>query len=350
MPEFDTRPKIMSWKTASRRVREVQAQGQRVVFTNGCFDLLHAGHVRYLEAARGLGELLIVGLNADDSVRRLAKGPGRPFIPEGDRAEILAALACVDGVVLFHEDTPLELIDVLRPDILVKGGDYTLDRIVGRDAVQSWGGEVQVIPVIPGRSTSQLIAAIRAAEKVTMDKRDKLLHLLKRKSYRYREHPPFKLVSGRESPYYIDCKPTTHNAEGMALIGEIFFDRLRDLEVAAIGGLTMGADPIAHATAVISYQKGKPINSFSVRKSPKSHGLGKLIEGEVRPGDRVVIVEDVVTTGSSTIQAINAAREFGLKVIKVIALVDREEGGKQEIEKYVPKVEAIYTLAEITDS
>ncbi|MDD3581132.1 MAG: D-glycero-beta-D-manno-heptose 1-phosphate adenylyltransferase [Desulfobacca sp.] len=161
MPEFDTRYKIMTWESARQRLQTAQQHGQRVVFTNGCFDLLHAGHVRYLEAARSLGDLLVVGLNTDSSVRRLAKGPGRPLTSEADRAEILAALACVDGVVLFNQDTPLALINTLKPDLLVKGGDYNLEQIVGRPEVESWGGQVRIIPLIPGRSTTQLIARIQ---------------------------------------------------------------------------------------------------------------------------------------------------------------------------------------------
>jgi D-beta-D-heptose 7-phosphate kinase/D-beta-D-heptose 1-phosphate adenosyltransferase len=132
-----------------------------VVFTNGCFDLLHVGHVRYLQAARSLGDFLVLGLNDDASVRRLGKGSGRPLTPQEDRAEILAALACVDAVVIFGQDTPLELILTLRPDVLVKGGDYTPQGIVGRTEVLAWGGEVHVIPFVPGKSTSSLIDKIR---------------------------------------------------------------------------------------------------------------------------------------------------------------------------------------------
>jgi len=177
--------------------------------------------------------------------------------------------------------------------------------------------------------------------------RQLLLKLLKEKSYQYRPDQPFKLVSGRESPYYIDARPTTHNAMGLALIGEIFFDLVRDLDIQAIGGLTMGADPIAHAVALISYLKGQPINAFSVRKEPKGHGLGKRVEGDVRPGDRVVIVEDVITTGSSTLKAIAAAREFGLEVVQVLILVDREEGGRENVAKAVPQVQAVFRLSEL---
>jgi orotate phosphoribosyltransferase len=177
--------------------------------------------------------------------------------------------------------------------------------------------------------------------------RRRLLELLREKSFRYSPDKLFKLVSGRESPYYIDCRLTTHNAEGLALVGEVFFDLLKDLKVEAIGGLTMGADPIAHATALTSFLKGKPINAFSVRQRPKEHGTGGLLVGDVTPGDRAVVVEDVVTTGGSTLRAVAAAREFGLKVVKVLILVDREEGGKAAVAQEVDDVEAVFTISEL---
>jgi orotate phosphoribosyltransferase len=177
--------------------------------------------------------------------------------------------------------------------------------------------------------------------------RRQLLHLLKEKSFRYSPDAPFKLASGRESPYYVDCRPVTHSAEGLALIGEIFFDLVKDLDIQAIGGLTMGADPLAHAAALVSFQKGRPINAFSVRKFTKEHGAGGLIVGDVKPGDKVVIVEDVVTTGGSAIKAITAAREFGLEVVKVLVLVDREEGGREAVIAAVPCVEAVFTLSQL---
>ena len=160
MPDPSPAAKILSWPEARRAVARVQAQGRRVVFTNGCFDLLHVGHVRYLQAARALGDFLVLGLNDDTSVRRLGKGSDRPLTPQDERAEILAALACVDLVVIFSQDTPLDLILALRPDVLVKGGDYTPETIVGRPEVLR-GGEVHVIPFVPGKSTSSLIARIR---------------------------------------------------------------------------------------------------------------------------------------------------------------------------------------------
>jgi D-beta-D-heptose 7-phosphate kinase/D-beta-D-heptose 1-phosphate adenosyltransferase len=134
--------------------------GARIVFTNGCFDLLHPGHVRYLAAARRLGDVLVVALNDDASVRRL-KGPPRPILAAAERAEVLAALAAVDHVVTFPDDTPLELVRAVRPDVLVKGADWAEDAIVGADDVRAHGGRVERIDLVPGVSTSELIRRIR---------------------------------------------------------------------------------------------------------------------------------------------------------------------------------------------
>ena len=131
-------------------------KNKKVVFTNGCFDLLHVGHIRYLLEARALGDLLVIGLNSDVSVKRL-KGQGRPLQPEADRAEILAALESVDFVTLFDEDTPAELIKKVRPDILVKGGDWPVDKIEGGAFVRSYGGEVHTLQFVEGRSTSGIV-------------------------------------------------------------------------------------------------------------------------------------------------------------------------------------------------
>ena len=132
-----------------------------IVFTNGVFDILHRGHVEYLFAARALGDALVVGVNTDDSVRRLAKAPGRPVNPQDDRAMVLAALGCVDAVTVFDEDTPHAIITALMPDVLVKGGDYTVDTIVGAPEVMAAGGRVEVIPLTPGRSTTSILERAR---------------------------------------------------------------------------------------------------------------------------------------------------------------------------------------------
>jgi D-glycero-beta-D-manno-heptose 1-phosphate adenylyltransferase len=133
----------------------------RVVFTNGVFDLLHRGHVEYLYAARALGDALVVGVNTDASARRLGKGADRPINGEDDRAFVLAGLACVDAVTLFDEDTPRELVALLLPDVLVKGGDYTVETIAGADEVIAAGGRVEVIPLVPGRSTTSILERAR---------------------------------------------------------------------------------------------------------------------------------------------------------------------------------------------
>ncbi|MEW6219496.1 MAG: D-glycero-beta-D-manno-heptose 1-phosphate adenylyltransferase [Thermodesulfobacteriota bacterium] len=151
--------KVVDRERAASQVAEHRAAGSRIVFTNGCFDLLHAGHVQYLEEARRQGDFLVVGLNSDASVAAI-KGPGRPVNTEADRARVLAALGCVDLVVLFGETTPLALIEALRPQVLVKGADWAEEAIVGAPQVQAWGGQVVRIPLLAGRSTSGLIERI----------------------------------------------------------------------------------------------------------------------------------------------------------------------------------------------
>jgi D-glycero-beta-D-manno-heptose 1-phosphate adenylyltransferase len=151
---------ILTLEEAILRFGHEKRNGRRVVFTNGCFDLLHPGHIRSLEHARELGDVLIVGLNSDASVRRL-KGEGRPAIPERERAEILAALETVDAVVIFDEPTPHEVIARLLPDVLVKGGDWPGDQIVGREEVEAAGGRVVSVPVVPGYSTTEILRKIR---------------------------------------------------------------------------------------------------------------------------------------------------------------------------------------------
>ncbi|WKZ18804.1 MAG: orotate phosphoribosyltransferase [Candidatus Jettenia sp. CY-1] len=171
----------------------------------------------------------------------------------------------------------------------------------------------------------------------------RLLEILLMKSFKYSEEPVFKLASGRMSNYYINCKTTTLDPEAMLLIGHLFYHKVKDLRVNAIGGLTLGADPIAFATAMVSGMQDDAINAFVVRKKAKEHGLMKWIEGNVREGDRVVIVDDVVTTGQSTIEAIHRAKESNLNPIKAITLVDRQEGGRENIEAKDISFESIFT-------
>jgi D-beta-D-heptose 7-phosphate kinase/D-beta-D-heptose 1-phosphate adenosyltransferase len=154
-----TTAKLLSREALLEALAPRRQAGERVVFTNGCFDILHAGHVRLLRQARELGHLLVVGLNADDSIRRI-KGANRPVNPVDARTEVLAGLGCVDYVVVFHEDSSLPLIEAVRPDILVKGGDYRIDQVVGRDFVESYGGQVALVPLTPDQSTSRILRMI----------------------------------------------------------------------------------------------------------------------------------------------------------------------------------------------
>ena len=154
------RARVLRQPQTRALVDRLRAEGLRIVFTNGVFDLLHPGHVRYLSQARSLGGALIVGVNADGSVRR-NKGPGRPISPEAERAEVVAALEAVDAVVVFGEDTPAEIIRLVQPDILVKGADWPPDQIVGRDTVEARGGQVVLVAVAQGYSTTSIIERAR---------------------------------------------------------------------------------------------------------------------------------------------------------------------------------------------
>jgi D-beta-D-heptose 7-phosphate kinase/D-beta-D-heptose 1-phosphate adenosyltransferase len=151
--------KVVTRSELLNRVALWKANRERVVFTNGCFDLLHIGHITLLEQARHFGDRLIVAINSDASVRAL-KGPTRPIVAERERSRVLAALAAVDAVVVFGEPTPLELIVAARPDVIVKGGDYDVDTVVGAQEVQSWGGQVKIVPIVDGFSTTQLLAKV----------------------------------------------------------------------------------------------------------------------------------------------------------------------------------------------
>lgn len=149
----------LSWDEARDWVLEKRNSGKSVIFTNGVFDILHPGHLDVLEKARALGDVLILGLNSDSSVHRI-KGDKRPIVPEAERAAMLMGLKPVEQVVLFDQDTPLELLEHIRPDVIVKGGDYTPDTVVGRDLVESYGGRVEIVPLVKGLSTTNVIATV----------------------------------------------------------------------------------------------------------------------------------------------------------------------------------------------
>ncbi|GBC63194.1 orotate phosphoribosyltransferase [Desulfonema ishimotonii] len=179
--------------------------------------------------------------------------------------------------------------------------------------------------------------------------KQELTELLCRKSFKYSEEPAFKLVSGRMSKFYVNCKPTTLDPRGMFLAGHLVFDAIRTANVTGVGGLTFGADPIAVAAAFASGLKDQPIQAFSIRKTRKDHGIVRWIEGDLTPGQRVAIIDDVATTGGSTIRAIERARSEGLDVVRAVVLVDRQEGGLENIREHVADVSAVITRDELVE-
>ncbi len=174
-----------------------------------------------------------------------------------------------------------------------------------------------------------------------------LVQMLCAKSFQYSPTPRFKLVSGRMSRFYVNCKPTTLHPKGMYLVGHLMYRLLADLEPEAVGGLTFGADPLAIATAFASQLAGHPVKAFSIRKEKKDHGISKWIEGDLEPGAKVVVIDDVATTGGSTIKAIRRAKEEGLEVIAAAVLVDREEGGVDNISRHVADVRVLVRRSEL---
>lgn len=174
--------------------------------------------------------------------------------------------------------------------------------------------------------------------------RDKLFALLFQRSFRYSEEPTFKLTSGKMSSFYIDCKKVSLDPEGAFLIGQQIFDRIKQFPVEGVGGMTLGADPIATAVSLVSHLKNKPIPAFIVRKEPKGHGSEQQIEGDLKPGAKVVVVEDVVTTGGSTIRTLEVLKKAGHTVLKVISLIDRKEGGGERITGDGTGFESLFTI------
>jgi orotate phosphoribosyltransferase len=178
--------------------------------------------------------------------------------------------------------------------------------------------------------------------------KDRLMEIILAKSFQYSEEPTFKLVSGGVSNFYFNCKPTMLDPEGKELIGRLIFSTIRDLQVAGIGGLELGSVPISSAVSLIAQLEGQPIKEFIVRKEKKDHGIPAKVEGECVAGEKVVVVDDVITTGGSTIKAIEAVQKLGLEVSKVVVLVDREEmNGRQNIEKLCPQVEPLINRTEV---
>ncbi|MFQ5432164.1 MAG: orotate phosphoribosyltransferase [Nitrospinota bacterium] len=177
--------------------------------------------------------------------------------------------------------------------------------------------------------------------------RDRLLRILVEKSFIYSEEPAFRLASGKMSSYYINCKKCAYDPEGINLIGRVVYEAAAKYEPDGVGGLTLGADPIAIAAAAESFRRGVPFKAFVVRKQAKEHGTRLPVEGDMKSGDKVVILEDVITSGGSALNAVKASRDFGLEVVAVIALVDRQEGGRERIEEEGLKVESVFGKDEL---
>jgi orotate phosphoribosyltransferase len=202
----------------------------------------------------------------------------------------------------------------------------------------------------PERRCAGLSAGDAAGKKegsLVDDIKRELVDALCRKSFKYSPTPAFKLVSGRMSRFYVNCKPVTLSARGMFLVGHLVFDIIKDCGADGVGGLTFGADPIAVATAFTSELQKQPIAAFSIRKKQKDHGIVKWMEGDLNPGARVVIIDDVATTGGSTIKAIERARAEGMTVAKAVILVDRQEGGLANIARHVSDAVAVVTRDEL---
>ena len=189
----------------------------------------------------------------------------------------------------------------------------------------------------------------RSTEKM----KQRLIELVLDRTFKFTDKPTFKLASGKMSSFYFNCKPTTLNSEGMYLVGNLMYDLIKSRKswkVKGIGGLTLGADPVSNAIAYTSHLKDDPMESFVVRKEPKKHGTMLWVEGNVAEGDKVIIIEDVVTTGGSAIKAIDRAKKCGLKVLGVIVLVDRQEGGREAVEKLGLPVKVLLTKEEIFEA
>ncbi len=177
--------------------------------------------------------------------------------------------------------------------------------------------------------------------------KQELIELICKKSFKYSETPVFKLVSGKMSSFYVNCKPTILDPRGMFLVGHLVYDAVKTYKLDGVGGLTFGADPISVAASFASELKKDPMKAFSIRKELKDHGIINWVEGDMREGERVAILEDVITTGGSTIKAIERARTQGLEVVKVVSLIDRQEGGVEKIREHVEDVSAIITRDEL---
>lgn len=311
-----SRHKVVSMERLPALLERERSQGRKIALTNGCFDLLHAGHAYYLEQAKALGDFLVVGVNSDRSVRQLNK-PGAPAVPEQQRAQLLAALGCVDAVVIFDEPTAVELISAVRPDFYVKGGDYTIDTIVQeeRRTAENLGAKVMILARAPSLSST----ALRERAK---QERAALLARIKRTAYLEGD---FVLSSGKRSRYYLDkylleTDPALLEdiASSMAAMLPEATDRLAGVE---LGGVALAA--------AVALRTGLPF--VIVRRKAKEHGTAKEFEGKLEAGDRMVLMEDIATTGRQAVAAARRLEKAGAKVAAVLCIVDRQEGAAEAI-------------------
>ena len=259
----------------------------------------------------------------------------------------MAAEAKVPAVV----SSPQETSDILKinPDFIVinpgirfAGSDLGTQKRVTTPGEAVANGASYIVMGSDLRNGDPLVNARRAVEEIEeVLAKKRLIDILRSKSYKFSIDPPFTLASGRKSPYYFNCKPTYLDPEGMVIIGSMICRKIQGLGIEAIGGLELGAVPPSCAVSVISQVEGEPISTFIVRKDKKDHGEISAIEGDIKPGQKVAVFDDVITTGGSTIRAIEAAQAKGLEVAIVIVIVDRQEGGRENIEKHFPGIKIV---------
>ncbi|MCU0316702.1 MAG: D-glycero-beta-D-manno-heptose 1-phosphate adenylyltransferase [Fimbriimonadaceae bacterium] len=290
-------------------------QGKKLVFTNGVFDILHSGHVRYLAEARALGDLLVVGLNSDASVKMLEKGPERPINPLEDRATVLKALESVDFVIAFDEKTPNDLITLLKPDIHVKGGDYRVEDLPEAEIVRGYGGDVRVLSLVPGRSTTSILKRAtlsnREAEPVDLEK------LLQESGAILEGH--FILTSGRHSSIYFEKFRALERPDVLSALCQEIARKFSGFGIDVVAGPTTGGIIIAFEVARLM---GLPALYVESEQGVKTLRRG----AQVAPGSRILVVDDVLTTGLSVRETMDCLTERGGEVVAVGVLIDRSGG------------------------
>ena len=356
-------------KSFSFSLDKIQKLPRPLVFTNGCFDLLHVGHVRYLQQARALGKSLVVGLNSDKSVSRL-KGPSRPLQKELDRAEILKSLEAVSDVVIFEEDTPLDLIQKINPDVLVKGGDWPIQQIVGASWVQAQGGKVYSLPLVQGRSTTGILekslnssfntdsssnfdsdsdstpdsnfssvgspeGQARARNLVS---RTELASRVFRTCYLTGD---FLLRSGQRSHEYFDKYRLESDPQLLRLLAQGLAPLIpEDTEVLA--GLELGGVPVATA---LSLHTGLP--ACFVRKKAKPYGTCQVAEGLDLKSKKVCVIEDVITTGGQVLLSAQDILKSGAQLTGVLCLIYRGPENENPLSSLQVPFKSLFKASEL---